>query len=117
MADKDNLVGSTKMTFDSLENKGYSIVKVKNTWTDVGNPYNGINVQLEAPNGQKFELQFHTQESFELKNSEAMHSLYEQARVLEPNSDEYFEIEDKMFELSDSLEVPVNIESIENHKR
>ena len=46
-----------------------------------------------------------------------MHSLYEQARVLEPNSDEYFEIEDKMFELSDSLEVPVNIESIENHKR
>lgn len=105
------------MTFDSLENKGYSIVKVKNTWTDVGNPYNGINVQLEAPNGQKIELQFHTQESFELKNSEAMYSLYEQARVLEPNSDEYFEIEDKMFELSDSLEVPDNIESIENHKR
>ena len=84
---------------------------------DEKNPYNGINVQLESQEGQKFELQFHTPESFELKNSQEMHGLYEQARVLRPGTEEYLEIEDKMFEMSDKLEIPNNINQIQNYRR
>ena len=44
-----------------------------------------------------------------------MRGLYEQARVLKRDSKEYLEIEDKMFELSDKLHVPDNIDDIENY--
>jgi hypothetical protein len=30
----------------------------------------GVNVKLSSPEGQKFELQFHTRESFDLKNGD-----------------------------------------------
>ena len=41
--------------------KGYESVKVKNFWTNKGNPYNGINCTFKTPDGQRFEVQFHTQ--------------------------------------------------------
>ncbi|MBD5137655.1 MAG: hypothetical protein HDT39_17240 [Lachnospiraceae bacterium] len=91
---KDDLIECTQNTLSELEKKGYIVTKIKNTWLDEKNPYNGINVQLESQEGQKFELQFHTPESFELKNSQEMHGLYEQARVLIPGTEEYLEIED-----------------------
>ena len=106
-----------KKTLTGMIDRGYSITKIKNTWLDDSNPYKGINVQLESPQEQKFELQFHTQESFDLKNSKEMHGLYEQARILSPGTDEYFEIEDKMFDLSEQLEEPDNITEIQNYRR
>ena len=112
----ENLVATTQKTIADLESRGYEIIKLKNTWIDDINPYNGINAQVKSPEGQIFELQFHTPESFTLKNSEEMHGLYECQRVLDVDDIEYFEIQDKMFELSDSLTIPKDIETLENIK-
>lgn len=49
-----------------LEDLGYKVVKFKNRWDDVY--YKGINVYLEY-NGLKFELQFHTEENYLIKET------------------------------------------------
>jgi hypothetical protein len=113
----DKLVSSVQGTISDLEKNGYEIIKLKNTWIDDTTPYQGINAQIISPDGQSFELQFHTPESFALKNSEEMHGLYEQTRVLHKLSKEYVTLTDKMFELSDMLEVPKDIKSIKSFRR
>ena len=71
---------------------------------------------MKTTNGQKFELQYHTQESYTIKEGK-MHKLYEKQRVLtDISSKEYIELEDKMFELSDSMQIPEQIERIRNVK-
>ena len=84
---------------------------MKNTWEDATNPYKGINVQLVSPTGQKLEVQFHTQESFEMKNG-PMHNLYEEWRELSEDSEEARDLQNKMFALSRQLEVPRNISEV-----
>jgi hypothetical protein len=53
-------------TVSDLEAKGYQM-RVKNYWQE-GDPYQGINVAAVHPNGQKFELQFHTPGSYKAKD-------------------------------------------------
>lgn len=74
-------------------------------------------MEVVSPDGQSFEIQFHTSDSFLLKNSPKMHELYKQSRILNPNSIEYIECQDKMFELSSQLENPNDIETIQNFER
>lgn len=63
---------------DTLQAQGYENVKFKNTWDSDG--YQGINSMWRDPNtGQVFEVQFHTQDSFDAKM--VTHELYEQARL------------------------------------
>lgn len=108
-ADSSSLVEKTLSSIDDLKKMGYNTIRVKNSWLDNSNPYNGINTTVQAPNGQKFEIQYHTPESFELKNNE-LHKLYEEQRnILDEKSPRYIELEDKMYELSDKLQVPDNI--------
>lgn len=95
---------------------GYNTIEIKNYWLDRSNPYNGVNTTIKVPNGQKFELQYHTSESYVIKEGE-MHELYEKQRVLKDiSSKEYIKLEDKMFELSDSMQIPERIERIRNAK-
>lgn len=113
-ADAKNLTDKTLKSIDKYSSLGYNTIKVKNSWNDNLNPYKGINTTLKVPNGQKFELQYHTKESFGLKNGE-MHKLYEKQRLIDDiYSNEYLELSDKMFELSDGLEIPTNIEVVKN---
>lgn len=109
----------TERALSSIEifgERGYNTVEVKNYWMDKNNPYNGINTTIKAPNGQKFELQYHTPESYVIKEGK-MHELYEKQRVLtDTSSKEYIELEDMMFELSDSMEIPAGIGRIKNAK-
>lgn len=95
---------------------GYNTIEIKNYWLNKSNPYNGVNTTMKTTNGQKFELQYHTQESYTIKEGK-MHKLYEKQRVLtDISSKEYIELEDKMFELSDSMQIPERIERIRNVK-
>ena len=101
---------------DSLalyEQKGYEVVQVKNTWSDTSNPYNGINVKLISPSHQKLEVQFHTPESYEIKNG-PMHKLYEEWRKLPEDSDEAIVLQNQMFALSRQIAVPRNISEVKN---
>lgn len=93
--------------------KGYNVSAVKNYWNNHSNPYNGINNNFISPKGYEFELQFHTQESFDLKNGK-LHELYERQRVLDPfkDVDEILKLDFEMNQLSKKLTRPKNIELI-----
>ena len=99
----------------NLEKSGYTVSTVKNYWQHPDNPYNGVNTFAKAPSGYDFEIQYHTKESYDLKEGE-QHKLYERARQLNKNSNEYLDLQDKMFELSESLKVPDNISQIKEVK-
>ena len=112
-ADPENLTDKTLLAIDKFEKGGYNTVRIKNTWHP-DSSYNGINTFIKSPSGQTFEMQYHTLESFDLKNGE-LHKLYEkQRKFLDDESEEYLEIEDKMIELSSRLTFPKNIERVKN---
>jgi hypothetical protein len=73
----ESLTGSVERALDRLRGQGYEVVEVKNSWV-AGNRYKGINVDLQAPDGLRFELQLHTPESWQLKQQ--THGLYEVVR-------------------------------------
>ena len=41
-----------------------------------------------------------------------MHELYEKARVLEKNSEEYLNLSKQMFDMSEKLHIPKDIEKV-----
>ena len=108
----EDMTGKSLKAMDLYKDVGYNTIEVKNYWLNDMDPYQGINTTITAPGGQKFELQYHTPESFELKNGK-MHELYEKQRLLsDTSSTEYMELTDQMFELSDTLRVPERIEEV-----
>lgn len=110
-----SLTGSYKSVTEALEQKGYKVVEVKNHWLNKGNPYNGINCTFRAPESQKFqkfEVQFHTPESYSVKDR--MHKDYEAWRLLSASSPEAIELRRKMMEQSRGMEIPANIEEVIN---
>lgn len=95
-----------------LSEKGYDQIKLKNTWLIKANPYKGINANYRSSDGQKFEVQFHTPESFDLKNGE-LHILYENWRVIPNKADpEAVRLSKLMSEMSRNLRVPDRIEEV-----
>jgi len=91
---------------------GYKTVKVKNTWLNKRSAYKGVNCVFETPEGQRFEVQFHTPESYKLKDSKEMHGLYEEHRKDATSAERRNVLTNKMFELSSQLEIPLNIDQI-----
>ena len=75
----DTIAAETNEVMHQLEKDGYVKVTVKNSF-ESGLQYKGINTIFEK-DGQKFELQFHTPESYEVKSHEN-HVLYEVNREL-----------------------------------
>ncbi|MFT4106224.1 MAG: hypothetical protein QM657_10730 [Lacrimispora sp.] len=109
------LVNKTLDALDKHKQLGYNTIEVKNYWLDKLSPYNGINTVLRAPNGQAFEIQYHTTESFNVKNGK-MHELYEKQRLIKDTSSKgYIDLDDEMFELSDSMVVPNGIERVKDY--
>ncbi len=75
----EEYVAKTEQMLADMERRGFKVTRFRNTWKPDA-PYAGVNVQLAAPNGYRFELQFHTPESFYLKEK-INHPLYEEARL------------------------------------
>jgi hypothetical protein len=73
-----NHATAIRAAFAALEQAGHKVVKVKNYWPR-GDNYSGVNAVLEAPDGLPWELQFHTAESFRIKDRD--HELYEEMRL------------------------------------
>ena len=107
----EQLADGTNASLSAYEQQGYTIRAVKNTWTDPNLPYKGINVRMLSPDGQPLEVQFHTQESFALKSGE-MHDLYKQYGKLPKDSVEAIELQNRMFALSRSLQMPARISEV-----
>lgn len=88
---------------DDLIGQGFREVKFKNTWGGTG--YQGINANYQTTDGFVFELQFHTNASHAAKE-EGTHTLYEQWRVLDPNSEQAREIQRQMNTVFAAVPVP-----------
>ena len=110
IASSDKLTEVTLEAIESYRNMGYNTDAIKNYWLDKRNPYNGINTVVKATNGQKMELQYHTSESYSVKD--AMHGLYEKWRVLDKSSLEAVELRKQMNQMSSCLEIPHNISKV-----
>lgn len=95
-----------KNTIDELNAAGYE-TKVKNYWQE-GNVYKGVNVTVKAPDGTKFELQFHTKASFDTKEKKN-HPLYEEHRLTTTSKARKSELERAMAENWNSVEVPSDL--------
>lgn len=100
-----------------LEKHGYKTILVKNTWHD-GAVYKGINTLVNTLIQKEnviFEMQYHTQESFELKNG-LLHQLYEQFRDPRKAQIEKEKLYIEMQQLSAKLMTPKDIQEIKGVK-
>lgn len=96
---------------NQLRKKGYRIQRVWNAWQNEGKSkdtgYRGINATIISSKSQKFELQFHTAESFRLKTE--THGLYEERRNPNIRKKRDAEIQQIMKELAAKIERPKGI--------
>lgn len=108
----ETLVANYLVTKEKLESKGYRFVKVKNTWESytINVPYRGVNTKIESPYGVIFEMQFHTTESFVIK--EVTHEMYEITRDPRVSEEEKADQLKQAFEMFDRLTVPDRISEI-----
>lgn len=106
---------NVQKTMDTLKNKEYKLQAMTNTFRD-GAPYKGINSTYLSPDGELFELQFHTPESFDVKQN-VNHILYEQQRILNRSNPLYDQLQLQMIENSALVPNPIGVEVIKSVKR
>ncbi|EHK89793.1 phage head morphogenesis protein [Aggregatibacter actinomycetemcomitans] len=94
--------------------KGYKTIIVKNTWKN-DSAYRGVNTFIQNEDGDVFEMQYHTQQSFDLKNG-LLHKLYKQFRNPKTPFHEKEKLLLEMRKLSSKIKVPKGIELIEDKK-
>lgn len=102
-----NYMRDTMRVINGLTSKGYRLHALWNAWTDRGYPYNGINTVMLSPEGQRFELQFHTAQGAAINDQ--THEMYEQRRLQPKGSPEYRRILREQFALADKTVIPEGI--------
>lgn len=99
---------------DRLESHGHEVYQSTNYWDDP--EYKGVNTRWVTPGGQRFEVQFHTPESFHAKE-ETTHKAYERLRDPQIADEERRELEDFQCEVSSYLQVPDRAADIPDFKK
>ena len=97
-----------------LMNRGYVIVRVKNTLMDPARSYRGINTYVQDPGGYWFEIQFHTEESYEALR--ANHKLYREQREVTTPQERKEEIAQLMMDASSKVPVPEGCDTIRQYQ-
>lgn len=97
-------------TIDNLSKKGYNIIRAKNTLSNSSAPYRGINAVIQNSHGLKFELQFHTEQSFQIK--QLNHNLYEKIRQDGVSAKEKAELTNQMMDNSLKINAPKGVKNI-----
>lgn len=83
-------MGGGQTDVGRIKAAGFELVELRNSWN--GEEYKGINSRWLVPeNGQLFEVQFHTQISFEAK--QLTHPAYERLRIEATSKAERDELE------------------------
>lgn len=101
--DDDQYTNGVDEILKSLVSLGYRVERLKNTWGSEG--YKGINTNLTTPDGYIFEVQFHTQDSFDAKEVKT-HDLYEIVRSEESTEAEKLEANAKQKAIFNAVPVP-----------
>ena len=93
---------------ERFEGRGYEMCYSKNYWTDP--EYKGINTRWVTPEGQRFEVQLHTPESFHAKHH-VTHLAYERIRDTTSKA-ERRELRAFQSEVSSWIQIPDGAENI-----
>jgi hypothetical protein len=97
-----------------VEAAGYELEARRNSWD--GQEYKGINSRwLDPPSGQLFEIQFHTQESWEAKQK--THPAYERIKDPRTPADELRSLREYQKQISGAVEVPPGAADIPEYRR
>jgi len=99
---------------DRLEAAGYKMTYCKNHWLD-DPQYKGVNSRWQSPEGDRFELQFHTRASFYAKE-QLTHPSYK--RLRSPRTTWAERLELRAFEraVSSAVPRPADVERIANYR-
>jgi len=97
-----------------LESSGFEMYQSKNFWTDP--EYKGINTRWVTPDGQRFEVQFHTPESFHAKHH-VTHKAYERIRDPNISKAELRELHAFQREVSRWIHIPEDVINIPDFKK
>jgi hypothetical protein len=99
---------------ERLESCGYEMYFSKNWWTDP--EYKGINTRWVTPGDQRFEVQFHTPESFHAKHY-VTHFAYERIRNQTTSRSELRELHAFQKEVSSRIQIPDGAANIRDFKK
>lgn len=88
---------------ERLESRGYEMYESRNSWD--GTEYRGINTRWVTQQGQRFELQFHTLESYHAKEY-VTHQAYERIRNPLTTDEEREELKEFQQEVCGHIQVP-----------
>ncbi len=97
-----------------LDSFGHKMYQSKNSWGAL--EYKGINTRWVTQEGQRFEVQFHTPESFHAKQN-VTHRAYERLRNLLTSDAERGELESFQREVSSRIELPDAALDVPDYKR
>ena len=112
----EKYVFAFKQTLNFLVRQNYKIPekRVWNAWKNVGtvfdNGYRGINITIVSSQHQKFELQFHTEESFDLKRK--THKLYKQIKLNTISSLTKEKIKTELVEMAQEIQTPNGVKKL-----
>lgn len=95
---------------ENLQAQGYQQIALRNSFKS-GQPYPGINTNYLTPEGQVFELQFHTPSSFYMKDA-INHHLYEQQRLLPDLHPQREILREQMIQNSAAVPIPPGVSTI-----
>ncbi len=99
---------------ERLESCDYEMYYSKNSWPDT--EYKGINTRWVTPEGQRFEVQFHTAESFHAKQ-EVTHQAYERIRDPRTSRTEREDLHEFQREVSSWIPAPRRATEIPDYKK
>jgi hypothetical protein len=99
---------------ERLKGSGNEMYYSKNFWADP--EYKGINTRWVTPQGQRFEVQFHTRESFHAKHH-VTHGAYERLRNPLTSSGERVELSAFQREVSSWIPIPSDVTQIPDYKK
>ena len=99
---------------ERYENRGCEMYFSKSWWTN--SEYKGVNTRWLAPEGQRFEVQFHTPESFHAKHY-VTHTAYERIRDPAASDEERAEFKAFQREVSSWIRVPDGATDIPDYRK
>jgi len=112
----DSYIFGYKKSLAKLKEFGYEVLEdnIWNAWKNIGTifdkGYRGINITVISSRKQKFELQFHTEESFQLKTK--THNFYKERSLTEASEERKAEIARTMLELAQAVSVPQGVKKL-----
>ena len=97
-----------------IESSGFEMYHLKNSWNDA--EYKGINTRWVTTEGQRFEIQFHTRESFHAKH-EVTQLAYERLRGTEATRAERAGLKAFQREVSSWVPLPDRVAEIAEYRK